>query len=104
MLTTSVSTRVVQSKDNYKLQPTRCKVWNPVDGTMSPLVSRTSDIFDVWVVYDSDNMWGNIQQAGLPCDLNWDLNDKRCSSEYFKKIMRQGDLRVGLSHTAAASV
>lgn len=78
VLTTSVSTRApLQSKDKYKLILTVCKLWNPVDGTMTPLVSRTCDIFDVWMVYDSDNIWGNVQQNGLPCDMNWDLNDKR---------------------------
>jgi hypothetical protein len=44
---------------------------------MTPLVSQTTDIFDVWMVYDSYNMWGNLQHAGRPCDLNWDLGDKR---------------------------
>jgi hypothetical protein len=80
VLTTSVSTRAVQSKDKSKLVPAVCKVWNPVDGTMTPLVSRTSDIFDVWMVYDSDNIWGNVQNVGLPCDMNWDLSDRRYPS------------------------
>ena len=81
VLTPSVSARVgtqAPGTQSHKLTISACKLWDAVEGTVAPLTATASGIFDVWLVYNSTNIWGNVQRPGAPSEMNWNLTDARC--------------------------
>lgn len=81
VLTPSVSARVgtqAPGTQSHKLTISACKLWDAVDGTVAPLTATASGIFDVWLVYNSTNIWGNVQRPGAPSEMNWNMTDARC--------------------------
>ena len=38
---------------------------------------------EIGVVFNSDNVWGNIQAHGRPHEMNWNLNDTHAWRPFF---------------------
>lgn len=81
VLTPSVSARAPAQEpgtQSHKLTLSACKLWDPVGGTVAPLTAAACGLFDVWLVYNANNIWGNLQRACALHQLNWNLTDARC--------------------------
>lgn len=53
------------------------RLWVPVSGTWTPVNDPTCDLRTVSMVVSPSNLWANVQQAGAPWDMDWNLNNLR---------------------------
>jgi hypothetical protein len=60
-------------------------ILDPLGGNVFQISDVTCPLFDVGTVFNGENLWLNIQQAGRPSELFWDLEEEEQWISFFKK-------------------
>ena len=60
-------------------------IWDPMAGTIFSVYDSACSacLGEIGVVFNSDNVWGNIQAHGRPHEMNWNLNDTHAWRPFF---------------------
>jgi hypothetical protein len=58
----------------------QCRLWNASTGASYRLVAEEGACWNVAMVYNSQNIWANVQKARRPCSMSWNLLEARCVS------------------------
>lgn len=66
-----------------------------VSGCLRPLSACLGAAFhccQVGTVYNSDNIWANVQDSGHPWDINWHLGDATAWKPFFGPVLALREL------------
>ncbi|KAI8465651.1 MAG: hypothetical protein J3K34DRAFT_487137 [Monoraphidium minutum] len=70
----------------------RLRLWNPLTGQCVPVMDPSCELREVGTVYNSSNIWVNVQTVGAPWDLSWDLGQSSCWRPFFGPALPQREL------------
>jgi hypothetical protein len=58
---------------------------DPIGGTVFQINDTTCPVFDVGTVFNDENLWFNIQEAGRPAEIVWDFEDEELWIPFLKR-------------------
>ncbi|GBF93799.1 hypothetical protein Rsub_06131 [Raphidocelis subcapitata] len=70
----------------------KLRLWNPLTGGCVPVRDPACEMREVGTVYDSANVWANVQPSGHPWDMRWNLADGAAWRPLFGAVLPPREL------------